>query len=165
MATLLPRYDGDVDRLTREALAYVCPRCGETGISFHGPGEGPHYAAWECDHCGSHLGWAQKPDTPQTRRRSRLPAKLDEDRCCICGGTRAELAALGVQLQAHHLTDRAMLVDAGVDPDDLKHLAWICGDDHQVVTAQRRRFATFRRLLNAFTAVEGDPTGIERPPR
>lgn len=65
--------------------------------------------------------------------------RLDEDRCHVCGATRMEAQILGRTLQAHHLIDRTLLIDAGVSPDDLKYLAWVCSQQcHPVITALRQ---------------------------
>lgn len=164
MSTALS-YD-DHDAFRASLAMYPCRYCTGSGVEFHGPGASDHYAAFICTWCGKSVGWMPWPPTLQkrdtSRRRSRTPIKLDENRCHVCGRNHAQVSAAGTSLQAHHLIDRAALVDAGVDPDDLKYLAWICANPcHTIVTALRKSFGTYASLIYAFGAVEGAADGIE----
>lgn len=145
MSTLV---DYDNQTSFRAALEmWPCRHCGNHGVEFHGPGAEPHFAALICLNadCGRFVAWLPWPTkTAQTRRRTRLPVRLDENRCHICGRTHAQTRAANTTLQAHHLIDRQALVDTGVDPDDLKHLAWVCGTPcHTIVTALRAALGSY----------------------
>jgi hypothetical protein len=140
--------------------ACPCPHCGYRGLRFEGPAEGPHFAVLLCSNPDPFLnngkiGFLRFPGTPASRRRARPIKRLDEDRCHVCLATRTETEMLGRTLEAHHLIDRAGLVEAGVDPDDLKYLAWVCSTPcHAIITALRHAFGRQITLLYAAAAIE-----------
>lgn len=129
----------------------ICPRCGEYGFAFHGPAQSPHFATYECQSCGFQP-WMPKPRTiaeQKSRRPTRGYDQFDDDRCVHCSGTRAELARLGRQLQDGHIIDRAILIEAGLPPDEPDNHKWICNHCHEDEQVKRR---DLRRLLAALRA-------------
>jgi hypothetical protein len=150
-----PGYD-DIPAL-REWLLRHENKCGHIGVVAALPATNPvHLAPLECEICGGNEGWLPKPrtkDEVKKRRPSLKLRRLDEDRCIVCNANRMEAQLLGRTLVAHHLIDRALLIEAGYPPDELKHLAWACSNPcHPIVTAQRLATAAALTMAGAFGA-------------
>lgn len=144
-------------------------RCGHKGVIFKGLARGENFAGLMCLVCGHRDDWLPWPRSKKEQKARRLPSRrftrLDEDRCQVCLATRVEVQLLGLTLEPHHLIDRSLLIDAGLAPDELKHLAWMCSADHPIVTARRQavgRTLTMLHMLGVLNVpVESpiDPAG------
>lgn len=158
------------DDLMREQLRErlnqkQCPTCPNSVNMFEGPATGPHYARIICGDCGAWLDWLPWPKDYAEQKKNR-PAvrvtRLDEDRCVICLRTRLQVEALGQQLHAHHLDDRASLVEGGYAPDIKERMAWLCSQDHEFVSMTRRYADRMDALFNVqviLDSVEIDNNG------
>jgi len=135
--------------------------CGHVGaIGLLPSGNISAFGKLECIICGAGVGYLPKPHTTQeqkARRPRRTLPRLDEDRCHLCLATRMQAQILGRTLVAHHLIDRALLIEAGVYPDDLKYLAWVCSQAcHPIITAMRQATGAALTMAGAFPS--GDDT-------
>jgi hypothetical protein len=149
-----PGYD-DMEEL-RQWLDNRENPCGHIGAYAEFPTSNPtlHFAHYRCYTCGEKAGFAPRPQTKEEAKKRRPSLKLtrlDEDRCIVCLANRMEANLLGRTLEAHHLIDRALLIEAGYPPDELKHLAWACSNPcHQIVTALRLGTASALTMAGAF---------------
>jgi hypothetical protein len=153
-----PGYD-DIAALG-EWLDHHENKCGHTGLVFIGPeDDSSKFARLNCVYCGAYEDWMPKPRTKQeqkTRRPRRVLRRLDEDRCLICSATRMEAGLLGRTLVAHHMIDRALLIDAGYAPDELVYLSWACSQPcHPMITALRQATGSALTMKAVFPPSDG----------